>query len=216
MTEFSRTQNQFTNDQIAAAKLLIISDVEFLTRQQKDILKRLLGSDNLTFEVKFQLGVKAFTPKCQVLFVSNLAPEEFPLLASDEAFMEKIIPVQYNEQSTIDPQFQIANLKHQRDIYIPELLNWAALAPMQNLQFSIRAMRYRAIKGKSSRPNSFCDFLMENFWYNPHKEVEVIPIQDIKNAMEKYGQETGEESLISFINADSKANRYSSKTTSDF
>ncbi len=181
-------QNQFTNEQLANAKLLVISDVEYLTKPQKDILKRLLGRDSLTFEVKNVHGVKTFTPKCQVLFVSNLAPEQFGLLATDEAFMEKIIPVQYDYSSTLDPDHQIAGLRNMLDGYIPELMNWAALAPTRNLQFTVRAMRYRAINNKNSnsQPSSFCDFLMETFWYNPNKS-EVIPFQAIKVAMTTYG-----------------------------
>ncbi len=177
-------------------------------------MKRLLGRDSLTYEVKNVHGVNTFTPKCQVLFVSNLAPEQFVLLASDEAFMEKIIPVQYEQTSTLAPEHQIPGLRSMLDRYIPELLNWAALAPMRNIQFTVRAMRYRAIKDRhsNSKGSSFCDFLMETFWHNPNKS-EIIPFKALKEALTAYAETTGDEVIQAYLNAEK---RYFGKTASDF
>jgi hypothetical protein len=159
--QFSREQNQFSNEELKHCRLLIISDVEYLTKEQKDILKRLLGRDWLTAEQKNVQGVVSFRPKCLVLFVSNKTPEEFPVLNQDPAFLEKINVLKYSTNSILDPEDPIADLRKHLHTYIPELFVWASYAPSQLLQLQTRSKIYREINKSRSKgtQKGFSEFL---------------------------------------------------------
>jgi hypothetical protein len=114
-----------------------------MTKEQKDLLKKVLGRDSISLEIKHVQGVGTFRPTCQVLFISNKRPEDFPIIASDRAFMDKLTVVEYKDSSIIKPEHQIASLKQQLNHFMVDLFNWAMTAPERNLKLLVRSVEYQ-------------------------------------------------------------------------
>ncbi len=138
-----------------------------------------------------------FRPKCQVLFISNRSPEEFPILNTDPAILEKITVVRYQPESII-PEDQIADLKQNLDFFVPELFNWAVSAPQKSLILQTRSKVYREFikaSGKGSE-RGFQEYIRTEFWYVPSKENDVIPISEILAHLELYINKSGDDSVV--------------------
>lgn len=51
--EFNRYQTQYSAGQLEKCQLFIVSDVIQLTKKQIDVLKRILGRDNISYKIKY-------------------------------------------------------------------------------------------------------------------------------------------------------------------
>jgi len=125
IAEFSRTQNQFTANQLVNKKLLIVSDLVYLGKQHVDVIKRILGRDTITMEKKFDPTIGVIEPSCQVLIISNEAPTQMPLIAGDQAILDKLIVVEYPPESKIPQNLQTPELARLIVPYLVDIVNWA-------------------------------------------------------------------------------------------
>jgi hypothetical protein len=200
--EFSREQNQFSAGQLVNIKIAIVSDLDSLNLEQKDILKRALGRDTITYENKHMNGTLTFKPKCQFIFVSNKAPAEFPLICSDRAFMDKVTLFGFSNDAQIPPELQIADLREQLDDYMPDIINWSLHLPKKNLDYFVRAVIYNEFYkislGINDSEAGYKAYIKERFWYNPGEEANGIPLSEIVEDVLKRSKLTGDISLVSF------------------
>lgn len=142
VAEFSKHQNQFSNNALRKAKLLVVSDLEVITPQQKEALKAVMGRDTLVLQEKYKKHEIFINPYGQIVFVSNRPPSDFTELITDQAVLDKLIILEYKEEDRIPPEYQIADLSKRLAPLIPEIFNWALYAPRELQDFYIRAISY--------------------------------------------------------------------------
>jgi len=196
IAEFSRTQNQFTANQLVNKKLLIVSDLVYLGKQHVDVIKRILGRDTITMEKKFDPTIGVIEPSCQVLIISNEAPTQMPLIAGDQAILDKLIVVEYPPESKIPQNLQTPELARLIVPYLVDIVNWALSCPKAVLRNHIRALEYNRYRSQTRLGlnvlNGLEGFLQACFWYKPGA---FTPINDIRTILEKYIETTGDDSL---------------------
>lgn len=192
--EFSRDQNQFTSSQLASCELLIVSDLIKLTPDLVGVLKRILGRDSLTKEEKNKRGISVIEPSCQVVFVSNFAPDSFPLIAGDPAIMQKLIIIKMEDSEVIPAALQVANLRDTLSMFIPDIINWAMTAPESLLRNSVRGEIYQSFLTEEKSEVGIAPFLETNVLLTDDKN-KFLPILDLAARLTTYIKSTGEDSL---------------------
>ena len=189
--EFSRHQNQFTSNQLAKCRLLIVSDLTEITPKQKDVLKRVLGRDSLTQEQKYESDIGMMEPYCQTLIVSNTPPEGFDLFASDQAVLDKLIVVKLGAELIIPPEFQIANIGRMLDRVCTDIFNWAVHCKEENLQYFIRAVELNKIAA-SKELTGLPAYIQSCMYKVDSAKDHFTTTADIRTSFENYCQHTGE------------------------
>jgi hypothetical protein len=202
-TEFSKDQGKFSAVQLEFAKLLVVSDLDYITKEQKQTLKAVLGRDAVCVEHKYKDGQLTIKPSCQVLLMSNKAPHVFKELLTDKAFMDKIIPVHFHfeEKMQIPPALRIPNLRELFKPYLPEIFVWAMTAPKELLRFSVRAELYQSfIKHANVNGNGlpetqvgFPSYIQERLWFDTNS---VTPVNELKTDLESYAAMTGDDAFL--------------------
>jgi hypothetical protein len=192
--EFNCFQNKFPNMGLENAKLLLVSDVEILTAVHKEVLKNIIGHDTLSIQRKYESREITISRKCQVIFVSNKPPTEFPDLMLDAAIVDKLIILEYKSEDRIPPENQIANLKSFLPAVMSEVFNWVMYAPKELLHLHVRAVNYNKHlenKNLNKSLSGFPGFVKDVLVF---KSGEFISMNDLVDEMVRYERETGDDS----------------------
>jgi hypothetical protein len=119
------------------------SDLIEVKPSMVDVLKRLLGQDSFTVEIKYESSFSQTFPKAQLMVVSNHPSEFFDGIRSEPAFLEKIIPLQMSPDLIIPSQFRRADLTPLFEICSSDFRNWCLYAPRYMLGHFIRGTDFR-------------------------------------------------------------------------
>lgn len=190
--EFSRTQNQFTPNQLERARVLLVSDLTEISPKQRDVLKRLLGRDTFTKETKFKNEYGLISPYCQVIIISNYPPRHFDMFAHDQALLDKLIRVYLGPELAIKSEHQIADLKNRLDSYCPDLFNWAVHCKSENLRYFIRAVDLNS-EFEKDEARGYAGFIQDCVYRKPG---EFTDLNTLKEAFSNYCESTGESKML--------------------
>jgi hypothetical protein len=191
--EFSREQNQFTANQLAFCKVLIVSDLSYLSGKQKDVFKRLLGRDTFAKEDKFDPHIGMISPACQVLIISNSPPEQFELFKNDSALLDKLIRVRFPSSMVISSEHQTPNTANYLDGYMADVVNWCMYSPKEFLQYFIRAKDLtNYFNRREGRQKGAISGWLEDCCLHAQKGV-LASLDDVKISIFHYLEETGED-----------------------
>lgn len=185
--EQSKIITPFTAGQLENCDLLILSDVQSISKDVVGLLKALLGRDPITLQEKFKQEITFINPNCQVIIVSNFPPTHFSEVGLDEGMMNRIIHVEYTDEDRIPQEFQLANLRSYLKDMASDILNWAAHAPTDLFQFHIRNQYYKVYAEieKNDQALGFEAFLMDEFIYDGTKDA-FTSLDDIETKMKTY------------------------------
>lgn len=78
--EQSKIITPFTAGQLENCDLLILSDVQSISKDVVGLLKAFLGRDPITLQEKFKQEITFINPNCQVIIVSNFPPTHLLIL----------------------------------------------------------------------------------------------------------------------------------------
>lgn len=199
--EFAHTTNQFTVASLENTKVLIVSDVVRLTSEQMMLLKPMLGRDGMRKEQKNKRNVEVILPKCIVLFISNDLPTSFPLVAKDNAILEKLIVVKYPTESAIPLYLQVPDLANSIDVYMHEIFNWAMFIPLSVLQKFKRAGHFNMYQMQQTNDESIgglAGYLKQFYLFSSAPDA-FTPITDIVNHCNEEAATSGDD-LINGVN----------------
>lgn len=191
--EQSKTINQFTAGQLENCDLLILSDVQHMTKDLVGLFKALVGRDSIAKERKYEKEISLINPSCQLIIVSNFPPSNFPQIANDEGMMDRIIQVTFDESDRIPADLQLANLEVYLKKMIPDVFNWAIHSPPELFQYHIRNQFYKTylLAERRDAPQGFEAFLMDVFVFDTDPNS-FTPMEELEMAMKEYLDKTGD------------------------
>jgi phage/plasmid-associated DNA primase len=89
--EQSKIITPFTAGQLEACDLLILSDVQTISKEVVGLLKAIVGRDTITLQKKYEQDIKCISPYCQVIIINNYPPSHFPEVSGDEPYYSRRI-----------------------------------------------------------------------------------------------------------------------------
>lgn len=185
-----------SNNQLVDCRLLIVSDIVHLSPTTLELLKQILGRDEVSTRKMYNTNQFGISPNMLVVMVSNKRFEDFPVFQKDPAFEQKMLRYVFNADDSIDSEDQIANLDSLMGVYLSELMNWALHVPKDILHTQIRALEIteyqRARRGDVSAQESF---LQEIFWEDPRAFSDINQIAAVR---EKYIAQSGNDAMLGF------------------
>nr|YP_009310763.1 putative phage- or plasmid-associated DNA primase [Oedocladium carolinianum]YP_009310797.1 putative phage- or plasmid-associated DNA primase [Oedocladium carolinianum]AOT84347.1 putative phage- or plasmid-associated DNA primase [Oedocladium carolinianum]AOT84354.1 putative phage- or plasmid-associated DNA primase [Oedocladium carolinianum] len=136
--ELSRSRNQFTagEESLVDAKLLLVSDVNKLTNDMIEILRVVLGRDQLYAERKHTNEYFTIRPYSQVLIISNKSPNDYPNIFTRPELRDKITTIEFKE--SIPQEFMISNIEEYIIKYSFSFFLWAMFTPRYFLEQQVR------------------------------------------------------------------------------
>lgn len=194
IVEFSRTQNQFSSAALENCQLLIISDVGEITTQMMEVLRPLLGRDELATQQKFEQGQGRLKPKCQVIFTSNHPPSHYPLLRNEPGIMDKFSVVEMKVTEVVPPHLRKASFADSLDMVVVDMMNWGMTAPKKVMQNFIRSTLFSSFLDQRQSLLGFGSFLEQYFYWSTDTK-DFVAIIDILPLIETYVARTGDDSL---------------------
>ena len=190
----------FTSGQLENCHLLILSDVQSISKDVVGLLKALVGRDSIALQQKYVQDIHVINPCCQVMIVSNFPPEHFPDVWNDEGMMSPIIHVEFSDSDRIPPELQISNLSDYLKPMMSDIFNWCIHAPSELFLFHVRNQFYKFYRQlEQKKPTEgFACFIEEKFVYDTSSEA-FIPNQDIDILLRDYVQETADPIVEDFL-----------------
>lgn len=204
MAEFSRSQNQFTSYQLFLKYLCLVSDMSILTESQSEVLRRILGRDKMSLEIKHVQGITHFTPYCQLLVVSNRPPEAFDVFRDDPAYLQKLIPIKLDKFDVIPAELQKGDFNQKIVGLMSDLANWVIYTPHELLTFLSRGIRFQRELAGQTVATGLEQFLSEVMCWSPPPPIQTgkrviknaqafTSIQKIMTKFKEYTDITGDD-----------------------
>lgn len=127
VVEFTKEITNFSSSQFENAQLIVFSDLIIQKQKHLEILKPLIGRDLLTSEVKYEAKVQYFQSKSAFIFTSNYTSNEIASARDDEAFMQKLIHVEFPTYLSIPLQNQTPGIEYKIDDLLPAFIYFLVL-----------------------------------------------------------------------------------------